>query len=133
MLSSGSQQKNVATATSSTVMTIPHYTPPSGPTLLPASVAAMVSLFSKSTSISIRIGSKVGATLLDTARSGTMTSLELSRAAVEGIVRRGQRGVIVRRERDAEIEYWATKGVNDPRLAPPHLTPRNPGDCEIAC
>lgn len=87
--------------------------PASGPTLLPDPVASMVSLISKSTSISIRIGSMVGNVLLDTARASTMTSLELSRAAVEGIVRRGSQGVVARRGRDVELDGWASKGVSD--------------------
>ncbi|KAA8896168.1 hypothetical protein FN846DRAFT_285675, partial [Sphaerosporella brunnea] len=102
----------VAPSSSSTVMTVPHLSPPTGPTLLPASVASMISLFSKSTSISIRLGAKVGSTLLDTARTGTMTSLELSRAAVEGIVRRGTQGVVARRGQEKDVETWAAKGIN---------------------
>ncbi|KAF8250404.1 alpha/beta-hydrolase [Wilcoxina mikolae CBS 423.85] len=83
-----------------------------GPTLLPTSVASIVSLLSKSTSVSIRLGTLVGATLLDTARTGTLASLEISRAAVEGIVRRGSHGVVVRSGREAaELEGWASKGM----------------------
>lgn len=84
-----------------------------GATLLPTSVASIVSLLSKSTSVSIRLGVIVGATLLDTARTGTLASLEISRAAVEGIVRRGSHGVVVRCGREAaELEGWASKGVS---------------------
>jgi hypothetical protein len=84
-----------------------------GPTLLPTPVASIVSLISKSTSVSIRLGTIVGATLLDTARSGSLAGLEISRAAVEGIVRRGSHGVVVRRGREAaELEGWAEKGVS---------------------
>ncbi|KAI5816542.1 hypothetical protein BZA77DRAFT_344139 [Pyronema omphalodes] len=84
-----------------------------GPTLLPTPVASIVSLISKSTSVSIRLGTIVGATLLDTARSGSLAGLEISRAAVEGIVRRGSHGVVVRRGREAaELEGWAEKGMS---------------------
>ncbi|KAF8540043.1 hypothetical protein BDD12DRAFT_680543, partial [Trichophaea hybrida] len=83
-----------------------------GPTLLPTSVASIISLLSKSTSVSIRLGTLVGATLLDTARTGTLASLEVSRAAVEGIVRRGSHGVVARGGREAaELEGWASKGM----------------------
>jgi hypothetical protein len=128
--STAATAKDIATVlaapSSSTAMTIPHPSPPTGPTLLPASVASMISLFSKSTSISIRLGTKVGSTLLNTARTGTMTSLELSRAAVEGIVRRGSQGVLTRRGHEKEVETWATKGVRPPLckcISPPPPSP----------
>lgn len=89
--------------------------PSNGQTLLPSSVASLVSLFSKSTSLSIRLGSLLGSTILDSARTGTLTSLELSRAAVEGIVRRGSTDVVVARGKEQDVRHvegWTNKGVS---------------------
>jgi hypothetical protein len=72
-------------------------------------------LFSKSTTVSIRLGSLIGETALDAARVGTLTGLELGRVAVEGILTRAGRDVSYRRREGGGEEYiesWAEKGVS---------------------
>lgn len=90
--------------------------PAAGPTLLPAPIASLVSLVSKSTTISIRLGSLVGEVLLDSARASTLTSLELGKALVEGVLIRAGRDVEARRLRrtadDNYVEGWTDKGVS---------------------
>lgn len=91
--------------------------PAPGPTLLPGPVASLVSLLSKSTTVSIRLGSLIGGTALDAARIGTLTGLELGRAAVEGILVRAGRDVNSRRaagggEEDGDVERWTKRGVS---------------------
>lgn len=90
--------------------------PASGPTLLPGPVASLVSLLSKSTTVSIRLGSLIGGTALDVARTGTLTGLELGRAAVEGILTRAGRDVNSRRAagggEDGDVEGWTKRGVS---------------------
>ncbi|EGC49877.1 lipase [Histoplasma capsulatum var. duboisii H88] len=58
----------------------------SGRTLLPRPVASLVSLFAQSTSLSLRVGTFLGGFALDSARTTTLTGLELSRAVVESIL-----------------------------------------------
>ncbi|OAT13342.1 esterase/lipase [Blastomyces gilchristii SLH14081] len=62
-------------------------------TLLPRPVASLVSLFTHSTSLSLRIGTFLGGFALDSARATTLTGLELSRAVVESILVRAGRDV----------------------------------------
>ncbi|KAJ5889485.1 hypothetical protein N7504_010295 [Penicillium tannophilum] len=68
----------------------------SGTTLLPRPVASLVSLLTQSTSLTLRIGSFFGGVALDGARATTLTSLELGRAVVEGILTRAGRDVAIR-------------------------------------
>ncbi|KAJ5365586.1 hypothetical protein N7517_008472 [Penicillium concentricum] len=74
----------------------PHAHPPSGSTLLPRPVASLISLITQSTSLSLRLGTFFGGVALDGARATTLTSLELSRALVEGILTRAGRDVAIR-------------------------------------
>lgn len=69
---------------------------PSGSTLLPRPVASLISLITQSTSLSLRLGTFFGGAALDGARVTTLTSLELSRALVEGILTRAGRDVAIR-------------------------------------
>ncbi|CAI7649783.1 unnamed protein product [Penicillium glandicola] len=69
---------------------------PSGSTLLPRPVASLISLITQSTSLSLRLGTFFGGAALDGARATTLTSLELSRALVEGILTRAGRDVAIR-------------------------------------
>lgn len=73
----------------------PH-TPASGSTLLPRPIASLVSLITRSSSLSLRLGTFFGGAALDGARATTLTSLELSRALVEGILTRAGRDVAIR-------------------------------------
>ncbi|OAQ60837.1 lipase [Purpureocillium lilacinum] len=59
-----------------------------GPTLLPSPVAHAVTLAARSTSLAIRLSSLVGAYSLDAARLTTLSSLELARGMVEGVLAR---------------------------------------------
>lgn len=99
-----------------------------GPTLLPHSVASLVSLLSTGTGMSIRLGAQLGAAVLDTARAGTLASLELSRAAVEGVVRRGGHHVAAARPSDPEAGQLTSRGVLPP-LNPLPCLPRLPPTC----
>ncbi|PNY25241.1 Sn1-specific diacylglycerol lipase beta [Tolypocladium capitatum] len=65
-----------------------------GPTLLPAPVAHAVSLATRSTSLAIRVGSLVGTYSLDAARFTTLSSLELARGLVEGVLSRAARDTL---------------------------------------
>ena len=71
-------------------------TQPTGSTLLPRPVASLISLITQSTSLSLRLGTFFGGAALDGARATTLTSLELSRALVEGILTRAGRDVAIR-------------------------------------
>ncbi|KAJ6095332.1 hypothetical protein N7486_006078 [Penicillium sp. IBT 16267x] len=73
-----------------------HVPATSGTTLLPRPVASLVSLLTQSTSLTLRIGSFFGGVALDGARATTLTSLELGRAVVEGILTRAGRDVAIR-------------------------------------
>ncbi|OJD28352.1 hypothetical protein ACJ73_00251 [Blastomyces percursus] len=64
-------------------------------TLLPRPVASLVSLFTHSTSLSLRIGTFIGGFALDSARATTLTGLELSRAVVESILVRAGKDVVL--------------------------------------
>lgn len=73
-----------------------HPHPPSGSTLLPRPIASLISLITQSSSLSLRLGTFFGGAALDGARATTLTSLELSRALVEGILTRAGRDVAIR-------------------------------------
>ncbi|KAL1881554.1 hypothetical protein Plec18167_003151 [Paecilomyces lecythidis] len=68
----------------------------SGRTLLPRPVASLVSLFTQSTSLSLRLGTLFGGVAIDGARATTLTGLELSRAVIEGILTRAGRDIAIR-------------------------------------
>ncbi|KAJ5787828.1 Lipase class 3 [Penicillium paradoxum] len=72
------------------------HVPASGSTLLPRPVASLISLITQSTSLSLRLGTFFGGAALDGARATTLTSLELSRALVEGILTRAGRDIAIR-------------------------------------
>jgi hypothetical protein len=63
------------------------------PTILPARIAQAVSFATRSTCLAIRAGSFVGTYGLDAARFTTLSSLELARGAIEGILSRAGRDV----------------------------------------
>ncbi|RPA90371.1 hypothetical protein L873DRAFT_441519 [Choiromyces venosus 120613-1] len=84
------------------VMLTPHSS--SGHNLHPGPVASLVSLISRSTTASIRLGSIIGGTVLDSARLGTLTGLEIGGAAAEGIL--GRAG------RDVRDDGWADRSVS---------------------
>lgn len=67
-----------------------------GSTLLPAPIAGVVSLVSRSSSLYLRLGAFIGGLALDGARVTTLTGLELSRAVIESILYRAGRDVSTR-------------------------------------
>lgn len=74
----------------------PDLTNPPGPTLLPTPIAKAVSLATRSTSIALRMGTLIGGFGLDAAKVTTLSSLELGRAILEGILGRAGKDVISR-------------------------------------
>lgn len=70
-----------------------HIPASSGNTLLPHSVASVVSFVTQSSSVSLRLGTFIGSLAIDGARVTTLTGLELSRAALEAILSRAGRDV----------------------------------------
>lgn len=102
-----------ATSSSSSALITPLHAAASGPTLLPGPVASLVSVISKSTSVSIRLGSFVGGAALAGARIGTLTGLELGRAAIEGILHRAGHDVNSRRLVGGNhVNGWTESGIN---------------------
>ncbi|KAK9433711.1 hypothetical protein V1505DRAFT_124629 [Lipomyces doorenjongii] len=63
------------------------------PTLLPSRLARLVSALSRSSTISLRLGTFVIETVLDSARIGTITSIDVSKRAVESLVFKAEEDV----------------------------------------
>ena len=88
-----------------------------GKTLLPGSLASLVSAVTGTSSLAVRIGSKVGGFWIAGARETTLTSLELTRAALEAILTKAGRDVSQRRNGElgrAEAESILEKSVSSP-------------------
>ncbi|KAI0130432.1 lipase [Xylariales sp. AK1849] len=71
-----------------------------GRTLLPTSVASVVSLATRSTSLALRVGTFIGGYGLGAAKFTTLSSLELGRGILEGILSRAGKDVIIRSRSD---------------------------------
>ena len=84
------EEKALSTIGTSSLAHIPAT---SGNTLLPHSVASVVSFVTQSSSVSLRLGTFIGGLAIDGARVTTLTGLELSRAALEAILSRAGRDV----------------------------------------
>ncbi|KAK3943908.1 hypothetical protein QBC46DRAFT_416725 [Diplogelasinospora grovesii] len=67
-----------------------------GRTLLPPPIATAVSFATRSTSLALRVGTLIGGYGFDAARVTTLSSLELGRGMLEGILSRAGRDVISR-------------------------------------
>ena len=67
-----------------------------GLTLLPAPIASVVSLVTRSSSLYLRLGTFIGGLAIDGARVTTLTGLELSRAVTESILYRAGKDVSAR-------------------------------------
>ncbi|OIW30606.1 hypothetical protein CONLIGDRAFT_284841 [Coniochaeta ligniaria NRRL 30616] len=67
-----------------------------GRTLLPAPVAQAVSFATRSTSLALRVGTLVGSFGLGAAKATTLSSLELGRGILEGILSRAGKDVVAR-------------------------------------
>ena len=71
-----------------------------GRTVLPGPIASLVTTFTQTASFGLRVGTKIGGFAIAGARETTLTSLELTRAAVEAILIRAGRDVSERRDDD---------------------------------
>ncbi|KAI0101117.1 hypothetical protein F4814DRAFT_432308 [Daldinia grandis] len=70
--------------------------PSSGRTLLPSPIATAVSFATRSTSFALRVGTFIGGYGLGAAKFTTLSSLELGRGILEGILSRAGRDVMTR-------------------------------------
>jgi hypothetical protein len=89
-------------------------------TLLPGSIANVVSLVTRSSSLYLRLGTFVGGLALDGARVTTLTGLELSRALIEAILIRSGREVSDRSI--GEVGRAEAEGILDKSVATLHRT-----------
>lgn len=90
-----------------------------GKTLLPGTVASIVSTITGATSLGVRIGSKVGGFWIAGARETTLTSLELTRAALEAVLTAAGRDVSRRTNGElgrVEAENILERSVRFPSL-----------------
>lgn len=92
-------------------------------TLLPAPIANVVSLVTRSSSLYLRLGTFIGGLALDGARITTLTGLELSRAIIEGILSRAGRDVSSRTS--GEIGRAEAEGILERSIATLHSTITN--------
>lgn len=104
-----------------------------GRTLLPTPLARAVSIATRSTSFALRVGTLLGGYGFDAARITTLSSLELGRALLEGILGRAGRDVMARTGSDlgkadaetvlerslenlhrtmTQIAFWTTTGFH---------------------
>jgi hypothetical protein len=86
-----------------------------GRTLLPGPIASLVSTFTQTASFGLRVSTKLGGFAIAGARETTLTSLELTRAAVEAILTRAGRDVSERRSDElgrAEAESILERSVS---------------------
>jgi hypothetical protein len=86
-------------------------------TLLPGPVAALVSTVTGVSSLSIKVGTRVGGLWIAGAREATLTGLELTRAAVEAVLTTAGRDVSQRRNGElgrAEAASILEKSVRFP-------------------
>lgn len=87
----------------------------SGRTLLPGTIASLVTTFTQTASFGLRVGTKLGGFAIAGARETTLTSLELTRAAVEAILTRAGKDVSERRTDElgrAEAESTLERSVS---------------------
>jgi hypothetical protein len=97
-------------------------------TLLPAPIASLVSVATRSSSLYLSIGTFIGGLAIDGARVTTLTGLELSRAVVESILLKAGRDVSDRSSGELgrqEAEGLLEKSVSHPTFT---LFSRQPGD-----
>lgn len=89
-------------------------------TLLPSPIANVVSLVTRSSSLTLRLGTSIGSLALDGARITTLTGLELSRAVIEGILTRAGRDVAGRSNGD--LGRAEAEGLLERSIASLHAT-----------
>lgn len=90
------------------------------PTLLPTPVANIVSLVTRSSSLYLRLGTFIGGLAITGARITTLTSLEISRALIEGILHRA--GKEVSERSTGEIGRVEADGMLERSIATLHST-----------
>lgn len=93
---------------------------PTGTTLLPESIANVVTLVTRSSSIYLRLGTFIAGLALDGARITTLTSLELGRALVEAILVSSGREVSARST--GELGRAEAESILDKSVATLHRT-----------
>ncbi|POS80516.1 lipase [Diaporthe helianthi] len=107
--------------------------PPPGRTLLPAPVATAISLWTRSTSLALRVGTVIGGYGFGAAKATTLSSLELGRGIIEGILHRAGSESFSRSNSDlgradaetvmersleslhiamSQVVFWTTAGFN---------------------
>ena len=96
---------------------------PTSSTLLPAPIASVVSLVTRSGSLYLRLGTFIGGLALDGARVTTLTGLELSRAIIEGILSRAGRDMSNRAS--GELGKAEAEGILERSIATLHSTITN--------
>lgn len=74
-------------------------------TLLPNKVAKVVSAVSKGSTVSLRLGTYMASTVLDSARLGTLTTLGFTRRALESVLYRADKDT-------ANAETWTQSGMD---------------------
>jgi hypothetical protein len=95
-------------------------TPSAGATLLPAPIASAISLVTRSSAFSLRLGTFIGGLALDGARVTTLTGLELSRAIIERVLSRAGRDVAVLSK--GELGRVEAEGLLERSIATLHYT-----------
>ncbi|SPO03745.1 related to lipase [Cephalotrichum gorgonifer] len=95
-------------------------TPRPGRTLLPGPIAQVVSFATRSTCFAIRAGSTVSSYGFDVAKIASLSSLELSRTVVEGLLSRTGRHVLGRSKTDLSREE--AESILESSLASVHQT-----------
>lgn len=63
-------------------------------TVLPAPIAAVISLATSASAFTLRVGGFFGNAAINTARLGTLTGFELCRAVLEGVLSRAGQDVV---------------------------------------
>lgn len=107
--------------------------PPPGRTLLPAPVASAISLWTRSTSLALRVGTVIGGYGFGAAKATTLSSLEIGRGIIEGILHRAGSESFSRSNSDlgradaetimersleslhiamSQVVFWTTAGFN---------------------
>jgi hypothetical protein len=92
-------------------------------TLLPAHIANVVSLLTRSSSLYLRLGTFIGGIALDGARVTTLTGLELSRAVIESIIYKAGKDVSTRSTGD--LGRVEAEGLLERSIATLHATITN--------
>ncbi|KAI0850683.1 hypothetical protein F5Y00DRAFT_27000 [Daldinia vernicosa] len=94
--------------------------PSSGRTLLPSPIASAVSFATRSTSFALRVGTFIGGYGLGAAKFTTLSSLELGRGILEGILSRAGRDVMTRAQ--SELGRTDAESILESSLESLHQT-----------